>query len=401
MSPRAATRLAWGLWAVCVALLGTALALEVYAHLTSTPAPDSESLTVTVVFFMAFATFPTVGALIASHQPKNLVGWVICGAGAFWSVNILAETYAETASERIGPLPGEAWMAWLADWTWLPPLGLALVFLPLLFPDGRLAAPRWRIVAWLAVLAIALWGAGEAFRPGRLTHFENPVGLHGAGGVLELSRNIGAPLLVACVAGSALSVILRLIRARGAERQQLKWFVFAVAIIAPAFALSGTPVDLLASIGWYTSLFTLSFGVPIAIGVAIFRYRLYDIDRIINRTLVYGLLTAGLAATYFGLVVGLQALFRPLTGGSGLAITATTLVVAAAFQPARRRIQDTVDSRFNRRRYDAAQTLAAFSARLRDIVDLDTLQRELLVVVEETVEPTHVSLWLRPMETRR
>jgi hypothetical protein len=276
---------------------------------------------------------------------------------------------------------------------------LIVAFLLLLFPNGRLPSPRWRPVLWgivgyIAFFTLVIW-LSPASQDVRLAFVRNPLGLELGimnllGGVLYLTL----PLLVV-VSGTA--VIVRFRGSRGDERQQLKWFAYAVGVMVVLFALwlwfemTGlVPVSALA--------FTVPLaGLPIAAGIAILKYRLYDIDVIVNRTLVYGTLTAALAATYFGGVVLLQGTFRALTGQeSQLAIVASTLLIAALFGPLRRRVQGFIDRSFYRRKYDAAKTLEAFSATLRDETDLDALNRELTSVVRETVQPTHVTLWLRP-----
>ena len=295
---------------------------------------------------------------------------------------------------------GAQYAAWLSSWTG-PGLLLAAAFLFLLFPDGRLPSRRWRLVAWIAAIGSSLTALGVAFAPGPLEarrSIANPIGIGGTlGGVVEVLGVVGAIILNLGVLLSGISLILRLHRARGVERQQLKWFVYSAAMMGGGFVASFLfSSDLVNSIAW--ALGVLGFMVlPVATGIAILRYRLYDIDRIINRTLVYGPLTAMLALVYFGGVVGLQAALRSLTGQeSTLAVVASTLVIAALFNPLRRRVQGLVDRRFYRRKYDAAKTLAAFSARLRDETDLDTLANDLVEVARGTVQPAHVSLWLRP-----
>ena len=274
---------------------------------------------------------------------------------------------------------------------WLPILGLIFIFTLLLFPTGRLPSPRWRPVAVVGGLAIAVVTVLGAVRPTlRLQNEEvylaNPVGVAGAPD--PENGSLGAVLLAGLGAGMVASgsLVLRFRRSQGVERQQLKWFTYAAALLLAVNLVTITILpDGLAS----DLLFGLSIAfVPIAAGVAILRYRLYDIDRLINRTLVYGLLTFLLAGVYAGLVLVLG----QLSGG----VADGTLAVAALFQPARRRVQSVVDRRFNRRKYDAARTVEAFSARLRDEIDLDTLSSELLAGVDQTVEPTTVSLWLRP-----
>jgi hypothetical protein len=275
-------------------------------------------------------------------------------------------------------------------WLVATPLGVALLLL--LFPTGRLPGRRWRPVVWATVVATAAVVVGTAVTPGPVEYypqFQNPLGLAAAGPVLDRIVQVGFVVLTAGVFTAAGSLIVRWRRARGVERQQLKWLAYAAAMLVIAqVGASLLPRALFLVV---TTVTTVLF--PAATGIAVVRYRLYEIDRLINRTLVYGLLTATLGLVYAGLVLVLGQL---LGQDSSLAVAGATLAVAALFQPARRRIQQAVDRRFNRRRYDAAQTIEAFSARLRDQIDLDTLSAELVAVVDQTMEPTRVSLWLRP-----
>jgi hypothetical protein len=353
---------------------------------------------------VAFTAFMVVGAVIVAHRPGNALGWIFSAIGLLSSAGVLAMEYAEYAYlTRPGSLPGAALAAWFS-WWWLPILGLIFVFTPLLFPTGRLPSPHWRPVAVtgaLAITAVAVLGAVQPTLKlqNEEVYLPNPVGLAGAPDPEDGA--LGAVLLgvlVACMVASVVSVVLRFRRSSGVERQQLKWFTYAAALMLVANVATFTflPEGVASDV-----LFGLSIAfVPIAAGVAILRHRLYDIDRLINRTLVYATLTAVLGTVYAGAVLVLG-----LFGGVGgelpsWAVAGATLAVAALFQPARRRIQAVVDRRFNRRRYDAARTVEAFSARLRDQIELDTLSAELLAGVEQTLEPTTVSLWLRPSALR-
>jgi hypothetical protein len=275
-------------------------------------------------------------------------------------------------------------------------------FLFLLFPNGRLPSPRWRLLAWAIVVVGALTLIGVAFSPDTATEgVANPVGVGGwLGDVLGGVVDPGIMVLFVAVPLSVLSLLLRFRRARGIERQQLKWFTYAAALVAAFIFSDALGLVSPGLVNLLLTTLTLT-GVYVGIGIAVLRYRLYAIDRIINRTLVYGLLTAVLAAVYAGLVLSLG----QLSGGIGTepptwAVAGATLAVAAAFQPARRRIQQAVDRRFNRRRYDTARTIEAFATRLRDQIDLDTLSTELQAVVDQTMEPTQVSLWLQPSAHR-
>ena len=302
-----------------------------------------------------------------------------------------------------GALPAGVMMAWFGGWARGMGWFLIVAFLPLLFPTGRLPSSRWRPVLWGTAGFIALFTLVTWLSPAsldlRLPFVRNPLGLE-----LEFMNLLGGvvyltfPLLVVA---SGMAVIVRFRRSRGDERQQLKWFAYAVVVMIGVFVVwFSFELAGLAPPGALTFVLPL-IGLPIAAGIAILKYRLYDIDVIINRTLVYGVLTATLALVYFGSVVSLQYVFRALTGQeSQLAVVASTLAIAALFQPLRRHIQGFIDRRFYRRKYDAARVLAAFNARLRDEVDLDALGSDLIGVVEDTIQPAHVSLWMRPSSGR-
>jgi hypothetical protein len=314
------------------------------------------------------------------------------------TANLLGESYARYALITApGSLPGGLYGAWLG-WTYAPIVTILAIFLPLYFPTGRLLSPRWRPVVWSGIGFLAFAIAGNALWPGPqpplpgLAPVPNPVVyLPQAKPLFELFRNLAGLCSLVGVAGAIAALVVRFRRSRGIERQQLKWFTYAAAL-APLPSLA---YELAPSI--FGLLRTLIFPlVPISVGVAILRYRLYEIDRILNRTLVYGLLTVIL-----GLGYAAGSLVFVLVAGTGAdppswLIAAATLAAAAIFHPARRRIQAAVDRRFNRRKYNTAQTIQAFSTRLRDQIDLDTLASELLAVVDQTMEPTQASLWLRP-----
>ena len=350
---------------------------------------------------VAFTAFMVVGAVIVAHRPGNAVGWIFSAIGLLSSTGVLALEYAEYAYlTRPGSLPGAVLAAWYS-WWWLPVLALILVFTLLLFPTGRLLSVRWRPVAVVAAVGVAATVVLGALQPTLTLQNEdytvrNPIGV--AGVPHPENGAVGAVLLgllFVCTAAAVVSVVLRFRRSRGVERQQLKWFTYAAALMVVANLVTGY---LLPAGEVNDVLFGLTIAfVPIAAGSAILRYRLYDIDRLINRTLVYAALSALLGAAYAGAVLVLGQAFGGVGGDPpSWAVAGPTLAVAALFQPARRRTQAVVDRRFDRRKYDAAKTVEAFSARLRDEVDLDTLSAELLAVVDQTMQPTRVSLWLRP-----
>jgi hypothetical protein len=349
---------------------------------------------------LAFTAFMVVGAVIVAHRPSNAIGWLFSAIGLLTATGTLAVDYAEYAYvTRPGSLPGAIVAIWY-QWWWLPLFALILVFTPLLFPTGRLLSARWRPVAVAAAVATVLIAVGGALEPTLKLQNEdytvrNPIGLRVVPD--EEAGLLGGVLfgvLACCAVAALVSLVLRFRRSRGVERQQLKWFTYAVALailfqVVPTPQPEGTVHDVLFGL-------TIAF-IPAAAGIAILRYRLYDIDRLINRTLVYGLLTALLAGVYALMVLVPGQVF----GGVGRdppswVVAGATLAVAALFQPARRRIQAVVDRRFNRRKYNAAKTIETFSARLRDQVDLDTLATELLAVTDKTMQPTTLSVWLRP-----
>ncbi|MPZ50634.1 MAG: hypothetical protein GEU75_15270 [Dehalococcoidia bacterium] len=364
-----------------------------------------EPLSLSNISGLLLYAFPVVGVLIAVHRPGNVIAW-LCFAvgmiwaleGAFWGGALYGFSQGWGDSlPRVMAAAGDAFVG--------PGLFLMATLLLLLFPDGRLPSPRWRWLVRLSLISIVgMYFAGlisnEPWGWGRPA-YENP---------LAVAPEIEVPLILLFSAGAFLSVgasvvalIKRYRRSTGIERLQIRWLAaggslsvaiwFTVILLVEAGA-ANEDLAILVSVGVFVS-------IPAAIGIAILRHRLYDIDRLINRTLVYALLTAGLAATYLGLVVGLQAALRSFNGGSDLAIVVTTLVVAGLFLPARRRVQDAVDRRFNRRAYNAGRTIDAFSARLRQQIDLDTLRYELLAVVDETMQPEEASLWVRTEERLR
>jgi len=344
--------------------------------------------------------FSTVGAVIVPHlSPKNPIGWLFCAGGFLAGVLHFCAQYAIHALVVApGSLPAGEAVAWLNTLVYLPFVG-CVVFAVLLFPDGRLPSPRWRWFVWLSLLLILVGTSSQALAPGLIwgiSGIYNPLGVEGLPNLWKLIQTISFALVFV----SAASLFVRRLRARGVERQQLKWFTYATTVAIIGIILTYTLAEATGSgwLGWLGYILALVglIGVPIAMGIAILRYRLYEIDLIINRTLVYGSLSVLLALFYFGSVTLLQYLFSLLTGqGNTLAIVASTLAIAALFSPLRRRIQSFIDRRFYRRKYDAAKTLEEFGAKLRDETDLEKLCEDLAGVVDETMHPSHISLWLR------
>jgi len=341
-----------------------------------------------------------MGAVIVPHlSPNNPIGWLFCATGLLFGVTDFSIEYAIYALlVAPGSLPAGEAAAWIFSWVWVPAIGLS-VFLPLVFPNGRLPSPRWRWFFWLSLLLILVGAISQMFAPGLVANLGgiyNPLGVEGLPNVWKLIQTLLYALLLVSVA----SLFVRRLRASGVERQQLKWFTYAATLAVIGLILTFTISELTGSVwlGWagYALALVGLIGIPISMGIAILRYRLYEIDLIINRTLVYGSLTGLLALLYFGSVTALQYLFSLLTGqGNTLAIVASTLAIAALFNPLRRRIQKFIDRRFYRRKYDAAMILEAFGTKLRDQTDLEKLCEDLAEVVDETMQPAHVSVILR------
>ncbi len=397
MSTRTA---AWMAWALCVlSLILTALGLLVLAlSVSHAGVPIFDQWLENTVVAVGFSV---VGAVITPRlPPKSPIGWFFCAIGVVGGARLFSAQYAAySLSAQRGSLAGGEAMSWVASWLWVLHVGL-FVFLALLFPNGKLASGRWRPYAWFAAAAVVVGILAAALSPGPIRGLEpmnNRLGMEGMPNVIVALE----ALIFGLGLGAAASMFGRLRRARGVERQQLKWFAYAVAVLVGGTILTNVVSNAM-GVGWLRWVGFLPtivglVGWPVAVGIAILRYRLYEIDIIINRTLVYGSLTATLATVYLGGVVLLQYAFRMLTGEeSQLAIVASTLAIAALFVPLRRRIRSFIDRRFYRRKYDAAKTLEAFSAKLRDETDLDALREDLVGVVRETMQPVHVSLWLRP-----
>ena len=357
-----------------------------------------------LVLFGGFGMFVVVGAVLVAKRPGNLIGWILSAASLVVAVTAL-ETYAAYVMTTRGRPDWLAVLgAWANSWYWFMFIVLAFIYLPLYFPDGRLPSRRWLPVAVIAgvgaLVTIVLGMLPDTLKGQNIDYrIDNPIGIEGLTHVEEMPVVIGVlsvPLVIGCV-GAVAAVVARFRRSSGVERQQMKWFLYAAAPIL-TFPITDYLPEIVDDLvfGW------MLVGLPTAIGIAVLRYRLYDIDVVINRTLVYGSLTVSLALVYFGCVVGLQRLLSPAVGESNqLAVVASTLAVAALFNPLRRRIQDFMDRRFYRRKYDAVRTLEAFSARLREEPDLDRLGEDLLTVVRETVQPVHAALWLRPASEAR
>ena len=403
MSARSA---AWPAWCMCAgSLMLTVLGLLFMVTSRSrTGAPVFDYWLINTVIAVSFST---VGVVIAPRlPPRNTIGWIFCVIGLVAGIRFFCAEYAiVTLLAEPGSLPsklmGGEVLAWVSSWVWVPHIGLFL-FLALLFPDGRPPAPGWRLFGWVLGVVVVVGTVAVGLWPSQARGFDlvnHPLGIEVATGTINPVETIMYTLgLIA-----AASLLVRLRHSKGVERHQVKWFAYAVTVLATS-AILGYVVPESTGMGWLGWVSTVLVigsvvGLPVAVGIAILRYRLYNIDLLINRTLVYVTLTAMLALVYFGGVATTEAIFRALTGQEQqpqLAVVVSTLVIAVLFNPSRRRIQAFIDSRFYRSKYNAAKTLEAFSTKLRDETDLDALSGDLVGVVRETMRPSHVSLWLRP-----
>ena len=396
-----------GRW-LASALAGATLALAVVVVVVRLLDPGSgiEDL----LFPVIGIAFAVVGWLIATRRPGHRVGWICLAAALAW-MSLGASDAVGNWGFQARTLPRELapWLGWLGLWLWVPALGLTGVHLPLRLPDGRLPSPRWRHYSRLCTVVLVLVAVTGATTPGPIEEIpgaSNPAAVEW----LDPVRNPVFLLLPPILVGALASLVVRHRRAGPDERRQIRCIAYGGAVFLAAWLsdmvlgvsrMLGLVSDGSPLVSAMTAVGAFGYaGIPVGIGVAVLRHRLYDIDLIVNRALVYSALTATLGLSYVGGVILLGQLFRPLTSGSDLAIAGSTLAVAALFRPARARIQTAVDRRFFRRRYDAARTLDSFSARLRDQVDLDAVGGELEAVVGETMQPAHVSLWLRTPRSR-
>lgn len=386
-------RLPWLLWASAVGLVVPGLAGTVLTWTGPLPVAAAG-----FVFALLALGAATMGAIVATRMPRNAIGWILLAIGGGLGVWMVSGAYAHLgATTALDPLPGHEYAAWAAGWLPIPVIGGLHTFLLLLFPDGALPSRRWRWVGYFAAIGVVLGTIAFALLPGEVAPgVDNPVALSGSSPesfhwLEAVSDWLAPPVMLTAAA----ALIVRLRRSRGVERQQLKSFTYTA-----AFACIGITTGVVVPPGATSDTFLLIgmlalAGLPITAGLAILRYRLYAIDVVINRTIVYGALTVTLGGAYLGSILLLQLGLRPLTQESSLAVAVSTLAVAALFRPLRARIQAVVDRRFYRRRYDAAQTLEGFGLRLRNELDLDALATDLHTVVGDTMQPTHVSLWLR------
>ena len=389
MSRTTASRIGWSLAAftASVPVVIVAIAVPADAELRG----DVLVLVLVSLFALASAV---VGALVVSRQPANAIGWLFAAGGTMAALSLLPSLLFELEPER-GTDGALQLVAWVTNWAWI--MGVPLVvFVPLLFPDGRLPSRGWRPAAWCGVAATVVFGAGVALEPGPLADYpgiENPVAIGDT--PAEVLERAGFVLAAAAFAAAVASVFFRYRRSDAVTRQQIRCLAAGAAFTSLS-VVAGVTATLLGARSLGNAILITGFAaIPLGVGVAMLRYRLYDVDRLISRSLTYALVTATLVAAYAGLVLAGQALFSSLAGGGDLAIAVSTLVVAALFLPLRSRVQRLVDRRFNRRRYDAARTLEAFGARLREQVELDGLRADLERAVGETMQPEHATVWVR------
>jgi len=402
------SRIVWTLWALALVLGAVGLLFGVLAFGAPLPEGREPWLVLIVVQDVVVVLYGVMGVLIASRRGRNPIGWIFCFVAVSLGILSFAYGYADYALyARDDSLPGAVLAAWVTNWLFMPAVYASVCYLFFLFPDGRPASARWHPVIWVASIAVVMATLAPALEPGRLFSFpnvENPFGLgEPFGGIAAVANDITDLAAMPVFLVSLASMVARLRGARGRERLQLKWITYAATLTATSFTVSFLAGSLSEDWRAVSDLFFLAgvvgfAGIPVAATAAILRHRLYDIDVLINRTLVYGLLTLSLAVVYVGGIVLTQGFFRALTGQeTRLAVVASTLAMAALFGPLRRRVQAFIDRRFYRRKYDAAKTLEAFSVRLRDETDLDTLGEDLVGVVSEAVQPAHARLWLRPL----
>ena len=413
---RALRILAWAVFGLCVVLWIGALAFGWLSRgiESSNASWSGGGFLANALFVIAVLAFPVTGVLIATRRPGNRIGWLLLLIGIGWGLANVS-SYSDYVIRLHHPHPGAAALGAIGGTAWIVPIGVTGTFLILLFPDGRLPGPRWRAVAWISGSAIVAGLVLGLATPGPMTsagypHTDNPFGIDGLGRAIDDAKILILLVPVMMVA-SAVSLIVRFRRARGVAREQVKWLTAAAALVAAIYVMVETTSVAVAPEGTHAPTWLLalqgvalvSFGlIPAAIGIAILRHRLFDIDRLVRRTIVYAALVACLALIYLAGVFTLESAVRSVAGGSStLAVTVSTLVVALAFQPLRRRIQAAVDRRFYRSRYDSARTLEAFSARMRGEIDLETLTGDVVSVVRDALHPAHATVWLRPSEGER
>ena len=356
-----------------------------------------------VPFYLVFLLLPmnlgVVGAVLTTRRPDNRIGWLLLVAGVFAAAVFVAGEYERFVLAQGGEQgPAFVAAAWVASWAFIPAIGLLVVFLPLIYPTGELPGPRWRVVAAAGIVGVIAGALGAATGPGPLDSPGGPtnpvVPPEPLLSVIQAAASLGNAIAPVVFLLALASLLLRFRRSRGVERQQITWFLFAAGVAAVLFAISLLPLGAIADLAWALGLVSLAF-LPIAIGVAILRYRLYEIDRIVSRVVGYSIVTAVLAAAFAGVVVVAATVLAPVTRSNSLAVAGSTLVVAALFQPVRRATQSRVDRRFDRSRVNAEHVVEAFMAQIREGTDLATIGTILREGVATTLAPASVDIWVR------
>jgi hypothetical protein len=392
--PRARTVLAWALWLATFTCCAAGLVVTLVLVRPLTLGVLAEGAAFALAFPLGFAT---VGLLLSLRRPANPIGWLYAAAGLAWAWAIPFDPWIDTLLREHRPLPLVAQLVTVVgDVSWAPAIALGVTLPALLLPDGRLRSRRWRVVVATSVAGVAMALLAFPLVPGPLqsTPIDNPFGLAGpAGTVAGVVGLIGVVLHWASLPAAAVCVVLRFRASRGIERQQMRWVAAGAAGAVTGLLLSLPGLSGLLPDATTFVIYPAMLCPPVATAVAVLRYRLWDLDRLVSRTVTYALVTGLLVVPYLLIVPAATGLAQ---GSGSLAVAGLTLAAAAAFSPLRRRVQNLVDRRFNRRRYDAARTVDAFAVRLRDQLDLDALHAELLAVVDQTVQPTRASLWLRP-----
>ncbi len=394
VAPRWARALALALFALSLGMVAFALASLVAPGAEALPSRPTP-LTVLVVTCVLLS-YPLVGTLVAIRRPENPIGWLFVVLGLGFSAGYFSTEYVGRAMISGWPLPGAVLVGWVGNWSFGLSMGIAFAWIPLLFPTGHLPGPRWRIVAWALVVTMALGVASIALRPGpldatNLGDLANPFGAPGLASVLAAIDAIYFPAIAILGLTCIGSLFVRFRVSSAVERQQIKWLMLAtssfIVALGAALAAQGEALFLLALVA--------AAGIPVSAGIAILRYRLWDIDRVVSRSIGWAVVTFLLLSVFAIAVVALQALLAPITSENTLAVAASTLIAFALFQPLRRRVQQAVDRRFDRARYDGQRTVDAFAERLRNEVDLRSLEGEIARVVSDTVRPTSAAVWLR------
>ena len=401
---RASRWVAGCLWGIGFTLCVLMVWLTVVSADSPGPLEYDETPAIVVIYVLLSIMYTTLGSLIGSRQPRNVIGWMFCWSGIAIPAAACAQLYADyVIYNEPGAGPAGDIAAWASSWLFPGGLFATPLFLMFLFPDGTPSTRLWRRVSWFGLVVLVMGFVSTAFVPGKVEPVEfgidNPFATSGAlGDMIETLSTAGQASLPLWFLLGIAALVDRRRRSRGDERQQIRWFAYAASLTAlnfgVCFAAAAMGLRVLADVFFVMGAISLA-GIPLASGLAILRYRLYDIDVVINRTLVYGALTAVLALVYVGLVFAFQGVLAPVTADSDLAIAASTLAVAGLFRPVRGRVQTFIDQRFYRRKFDAQRTLEQFSSHLRDEVDLQSLSKRLTEVVGDTMQPAHVSLWLR------